>query len=305
MNAISSAGHDVVITITSEVPRSHQWKEIRFRARIEQLTRFRCLLILSAGTNHQIASTDKCCAERCLSDASSSRCLDQHPRVTRMHRQSQHFSASLRQLFRHRIDSTEDMQKFLSALDGRHVRLVEPVELRRSLNPQRVEKQHHFSQIAPLNFRSVFIRAIQVPALSPKPMTCTRCSASGTALALLGRCATDFLNYQSTDTTLGIVTRHSSLSAVYHMAHAIDGHTGFSDIRRNDDFAKPIRSKSEILLIGRQFTMQWDQRDLFSQTLGSDCVDGGHDFAHARHKNENIARQTVIHDVGHGLCRLL
>src|SRR5204863_995655 len=105
--------------------------------------------------------------------------------------------------------------------------LVQPVELRGTFDSERVQQQHHLRQIAPLNFRRVALRAIQMPALRPESPTVARRSPPCPALALIGRRAADRFEEECADSALGIVTRHARDSAIDYMKNAVDGHGSF------------------------------------------------------------------------------
>ena len=159
----------------------------------------------------------------------------QHPRVTRMQRKRQHLAAnggdlqwdrrlacSASELARRVIRSIADAadaagtaalrfqraqirQQFLRVRERNFVRLFQPAELPQILHAGRFQRQHHFGQIEPLDFRQFLRRAMRVFVARPKPHANARRGAAGAARALVGVGLRDFFDEQRVDAAIGVV----------------------------------------------------------------------------------------------------
>src|SRR3569623_2651080 len=113
------------------------------------------MFVFAAKPNEQVPSADKRGAQGGFVDAAETSRFDEHSGIARVHWQAQHLAAYLSELAISGADRTEHGEQILSAPDRLGVGLVEPVEISRSLNAERVQEQYHLSQISPLNFRRV------------------------------------------------------------------------------------------------------------------------------------------------------
>ena len=79
VNAIAPALLDAEVVVPRELIRPHQGEEIRFLARLEQLTRLGDVSVVTAKSHQQIASAHQRGAQSRRRYAAVSRRFDQHP----------------------------------------------------------------------------------------------------------------------------------------------------------------------------------------------------------------------------------
>ncbi len=85
------------------------------------------------------------------------------------------------------------------------------------------------------------------------------------------------------------------------MPDAVDGHGGFGDVRGHNNLAKYIRREGKVLFLRLKFPVQGDEGEPLAGMKGATGVDGGIDFAHARHEDQNVAFRAGIDDAFHDL----
>ena len=227
-----------------------------------------------------------------------------------MHRQSQHRAPDIGQAAGVAVgqalgQGAERAQQRLGLGHGVGVRLVEPVELGGFVDAGGVQHQHRPRQIGAVDFRRVVPGAIEVAALGPKPVARSRRGAAGAAGALVGGGAADLLDQQRAKAALGVEAGDAGHAAVDHVTDAVDGHRGLGDVGGDNDFSAVAPGEGAILIGRWEVAVQRDQLDRLRQSATADRADSAANFAHSRHKNQNIAGRVVAEDLLDGLGSLL
>ena len=89
------------------------------------------------------------------------------------------------------------------------------------------------------------------------------------------------------------------------MTNAIDGHRSLRHIGRHDDFAERIGLEGQVLFLRRQIAVERNRGETLLQTRGADGADGGLDFRHAGHEDQDVPRRLGLEDSLHGVGGLL
>ena len=90
MNAVAPALLDAEMAVLRELIRPDQGEEIRFLACLEQLARFGDVFVVTPDSHQQIAPAHQRRAQRRRRHATLPGRFDQHPRISRVHRQPKH-----------------------------------------------------------------------------------------------------------------------------------------------------------------------------------------------------------------------
>jgi hypothetical protein len=126
-------------------------------------------------------------------------------------------------------------------------------------------------------------------ALAPEPEAVARSSASGTAGALIGGGAADFLDEKGVNAAAGIESRDAGQAAVDDDPDAVDGERRFGDVRRNNGPSLLIMGERGVLLRWRQFPVQREDDKTIAHARGSDSSNGAPDLVFAWHEDEDVA----------------
>ncbi len=300
------------------------------------------MLVVTAQAGEQVAPADQGGAEGGGADAAQARGFHQHPRIARVHGQTQHLPADGREVgiadgmtggpaftsFRRgkpafawlrrgklRIadwrwscllfDGAEGAEQFFGAGDRLGIGRVEPGEPRRVGNAEGMEQQDDLGQIAALNFGGVALGAVQVAAFRPEPVADAGGGASGPPRPLLGGGAADRFEQEGADAPLRIVAGDAGQSTVNYMDNAVNRDGGFGDVGGDDEFAPAVGGEGQVLLLRRQFAVEGDHGQRLAQPRRAAGGQGGVDLRHAGHENQDVARLATLDDARHRVARLL
>ena len=302
VDAVAAAALKAEAVRFGEVIGSHQRDEIRVRAVLEHLAGGFGLRIIAIQPSEQIATTDQRGAQGGIGNAATLAGLDHHARVARVHRQAQHLATDGRELGTEQ--RPEHREQTLSTHDGLRIGFVQPVKRSRLPDPERVQQQHDFGEVAALDLRRIAFLAALVADGGPQAMTSARRGASCTAFALIRTGPADRLQQQRADAALRIVTGHPGDAAVNDMADAVDGDAGLRDVGGDDHFAQRVRSKRAVLFLRFQFAMQRDAGHALPRSQPAQGIQRAIDLAAPRHEDEDVAGRLVMEDALDGLRRL-
>ena len=143
------------------------------------------------------------------------------------------------------------------------IRRFEPAEFPQIFDPGGFEREHHFSQIEPLDFRQFLNQPMSMFLPRPKPHANARRGAARPARALVGGRLADLLDEQRVDAAIRIVTRNARQPAVNHQPDAVNGQRGLGDVGGNDHLALAVTRHRGVLVLGRKFAVQRKQNKTF------------------------------------------
>ena len=154
---------------------------------------------------------------------------------------------------------------------------------------ERLEGEEDFRGIDALDFGQVVAGAAGVLVFRPEADGAAGRGAAGAAGALVGGGAGDVFDQQRVDAAPGIEARHAREAGVDHEADAVDGQRGFRNIGGDDDFPPVVAGDGGVLVVGRQFAVEWEEERALGGGGLAEGFDRALDFIGAGHEDERVA----------------
>ena len=114
---------------------------------------------------------------------------------------------------------------------------------------------------------------------------------TGAAGTLLGGGAAGFLHGERVDAATGVVVGDAGRAAVDDGFDTFDGEGGFGDVGADDDFGLLTGCDGGVLVLRREFAMQWHDAATSGKGAPLNGGDGFADFVAAGHEDEHVAAE--------------
>src|SRR5213593_4456979 len=101
-------------------------------------------------------------------------------------------------------------------------RRLQPAKLSQILHARRLEREHHFREVKPLDLRQLLWRAFVVLRPRPESNASARRGATRATGALIAAGLRNLLDEQRVDAAIRVVTRKAREAAVNHQPHAVN-----------------------------------------------------------------------------------
>ena len=188
--------------------------------------------------------------------------------------------------------------------EAQFLRRLEPAEFSQVFDARRLERENDLGQIQPLDLRQLLRRTMRVFVARPEPHAHARRGAASASGTLVGTRLRNIFDHQRVDPAIGVEARDAREAAINHQPHAVDGQRRFRHIRRHDDLALRITRHGGVLVVRRQFAVQWQQNKTLGFVRVADGLDGLRNFKPAGHEHEHIALPARAHVLAERIRRL-
>jgi hypothetical protein len=164
----------------------------------------------------------------------------------------------------------------------------EPAKPAQVLNACRLQRQNHFRQIEPPDFRQFLQRPLCMLGLRPQSQAPSRRRPPGPPGSLIGARLAYPFDKERVDPPVRVIAWDSGEAAVDHKPDAFDRDRRFRDIGGDDNLRLIVSRYRRVLVARREFAVQREEQVTPGLFSAPERFDRLMDFVAARHENKHV-----------------